>query len=180
MKQKELNEILRKHRKWLYGGFGRKRADLRNEDLSELNLSSTDLSYADLSYADLSCADLSDDNLSDTNLSGANLSDADLGFANLSNANLSGAILNGTDLRNTYTQCTKGQKVISVQVDTSRRNNLISYWVDLGVWTTGCFQGSLEELKESIEQTHKYNKFLKDRYYRVIDFILQEAKYDEV
>ena len=175
MKQKELNKILGKHRKWLYGGFGGKRADLRNEDLSELNLSSTDLSYADLSYADLS-----DDNLSDTNLSGANLSDADLGFANLSNANLSGAILNGTDLRNTYTQCTKGQKVISIQVDTSRDNNLISYWVDLGVWTTGCFQGTLEELKESIETTHKDNKFLKDRYYRVIDFILQESKYDEV
>ncbi|WP_218975501.1 hypothetical protein [Peptoniphilus catoniae] len=50
----------------------------------------------------------------------------------------------------------------------------------MGIWTTGCFQGTLEELKKSIEKTHKDNKFLKDRYYRVIDFILQEAKYDEV
>ena len=155
MKQKELNEILEKHRKWLYGFPGGKKTDLGFADLRELNLSGVDLSFADLSYADLS-------------------------FADLSNAILSDANLNGTDLRYTYTQYIEGQKVISVQVDTSRENNLISYWVGLGVWTTGCFQGTLEELKESIEQTHKDNKFLKDRYYRVIDFILQEVKYDEV
>lgn len=71
-----------------------------------------------------------------------------------------------------------GKRIISVQVDTTRNNNVISYWVDLEIWTTGCFQGTLEELKESIEETHKDDDFLRERYYRVIDFILHEADED--
>ena len=165
MNQKELNEILEKHKKWLNGDQNGERANLSNADLRRANLIGTDLIGANLIGTDLSNADLSN-----VNLSGANLT-----FADLSNSDLSNTKLNWIN-----TQELKGQKIISAQVDTSRKNNLISYWADLGIWTTGCFQGTLEELKESIEKTHKDNKFLKDRYYRVIDFILQEAKYDEV
>ncbi|HFJ2331626.1 TPA: hypothetical protein ACGTPC_002403, partial [Listeria monocytogenes] len=35
--------------------------------------------------------------------------------------------------------------------------------------------GTLDELKASVEQTHKHNEKLKKRYYRVIDFILKEV-----
>ncbi|EDN9226429.1 TPA_asm: hypothetical protein GF973_14905, partial [Listeria monocytogenes] len=73
-------------------------------------------------------------------------------------------------------QHVEGLTVICVQVDTSRRNNQIAYIKELDIWTTGCFQGTLDELKASVEQTHKYNEKLKKRYYRVIDFILREAK----
>lgn len=112
-------------------------------------------------------------NLRYADLSGIDLSGIDLRVADLSGANLSGAKLNWTK-----TQHLKGKRVIAVQVDTSRPNNTISYWVDLGIWTTGCFQGSLDELKEKIEETHKDNAFLRERYYRVIHFILQEADED--
>lgn len=118
--------------------------------------------------ADLRCEDLSD-----TNLRGADLRGADLSDTNLRGADLSCAKLNWTK-----TQDLKGQRVIAVQVDTSRTNNTISYWVDLGIWTTGCFQGTLDELKEKIEETHRDNTFLRERYYRVIHFILQEADED--
>lgn len=117
-------------------------------------------------------------NLRYTDLSGIDLSGTDLRAADLSGANLIGADLSGAKLNWTKTQGLKGQRVIAVQVDTSRPNNIISYWVDLGVWTTGCFQGTLEELKEKIEETHKDNTFLRERYYRVIHFILQEADED--
>lgn len=117
-------------------------------------------------------------NLRYTDLSGIDLSGTDLRAADLSGANLIGADLSGAKLNWTKTQGLKGQRVIAVQVDTSRPNNIISYWVDLGVWTTGCFQGTLEELKEKIEETHKDNEFLRERYYRVINFILQEADED--
>ena len=116
--------------------------------------------------------------LSDTDLSGENLSGADLRHANLEEADLTQADLRYANLRHAITEQMVGKSVISVQVDTSRSNNIISYWVDLGVWTTGCFQGSLEELKEKIEETHKDNTFLRERYYRVIHFILQEADED--
>ncbi|EAC4527128.1 hypothetical protein Q834_00260 [Listeria monocytogenes] len=106
---------------------------------------------ADLSNADLSSADLRGAYLRDTNLSNANLSSANW-------------------------QQVGGLTVIAVQVDTSRQNNQIAYIKELDIWITGCFQGTLDELKAAVEQTHKYNEKLRKRYYRVIDFILREAK----
>lgn len=138
MNKEELRAILEKHKKWMLGKSGGKRAMLIETDLSCANLSCSDLTYADLTGADLTEADLT----------------------------------------GTMTKQMIGKSVISVQVDTSRPNNVISYWADLGIWTTGCFQGTLGELKESIEKTHKDNAFLRERYYRVIHFILQEADED--
>ena len=153
MNKEELRAILEKHKKWVLGKSGGKRAMLIETDLS---------------CADLSCADLS----------GANLSCSDLTYADLTGVDLTDADLTDADLTGTMTKQMIGKSVISVQVDTSRPNNVISYWADLGIWTTGCFQGTLGELKESIEKTHKENDFLRERYYRVIDFILQEADED--
>ncbi|HAA3547180.1 TPA_asm: hypothetical protein GEI16_12470 [Listeria monocytogenes] len=123
------------------------------------NLSYANLSYADLSYADLSYA----------NLSYANLSYADLRRANLSYANLNW--INWRDV--------VSLTVIAVQINTTRKNNQITYIKELEIWTTGCFQGTLEELKDSIEQTHDNNDFLKRRYYRAINYILTEADFEE-
>ncbi|HDT8256169.1 TPA: pentapeptide repeat-containing protein [Listeria monocytogenes] len=185
MKQEELDIILENHGKWLLNEGG-ERADLSNADLKNTNLRFANLRLADLRGAYLSNANLSNANLSITDLSNANLSIADLSNANLSitdlsNANLYNANLRGTDLSDANLnwvnwQHVEGLTVICVQVDTSRRNNQIAYIKELDIWTTGCFQGTLDELKASVEQTHKYNEKLKKRYYRVIDFILREAK----
>ncbi|WKN72745.1 pentapeptide repeat-containing protein [Listeria monocytogenes] len=199
MNQAELDVVIEKHEKWLRDGYGERAnlsyADLRRADLSGANLSYADLSGANLSYADLSganlsyeeylsdaylsYADLSGANLSYADLSGADLSYADLSGANLSYADLSGADLNGADLRWTNWQDVRGLPVVAVQVDTTRKNNQITYIKELEIWTTGCFQGTLEELKDSIEQTHASNDFLKRRYYRAINYILTEADFEE-
>ncbi|MCH4906345.1 pentapeptide repeat-containing protein, partial [Listeria monocytogenes] len=144
------------------------------------------LSYADLSYADLSCADLRradlrGANLSYADLNGADLRGANLSYADLSGADLNGADLNGADLRGANLNWINWRDVVSltviaVQINTTRKNNQITYIKELEIWTTGCFQGTLEELKTSIENTHKDNEKLKAKYYRVIDFILQEAE----
>ncbi|WP_446722957.1 pentapeptide repeat-containing protein [Listeria monocytogenes] len=199
MKQEELDIILENHGKWLLNEGGERAnlsnidlkntnlrfanlrlAYLRGADLSNANLSYANLSYADLSYADLSCAnlrvanlsyaDLSYADLSCANLRVANLSYADLSYANLRGANLSGANLNWVNW-----QHVEGLTVICVQVDTTRKNNQITYIKELDIWITGCFQGTLDELKASVEQTHKDNEKLRKRYYRVIDFILKEV-----
>ncbi|EAE4954038.1 hypothetical protein E1Z66_07100 [Listeria monocytogenes] len=115
---------------------------------------------ANLSYADLRRADLS----------GANLRGANLSYANLSYANLSNVNLNWVNW-----QHVEGLTVICVQVDTTRKNNQIAYIKELDIWITGCFQGTLDELKASVEQTHGDNEKLRKRYYRVIDFILKEV-----
>ncbi|PCZ82589.1 pentapeptide repeat-containing protein [Listeria monocytogenes] len=150
MKQEELDIILENHGKWLFNEGG-DRADLSNADLKNTNLR-----FANLRLADLR---------------GANLSYADLSGADLNGADLRGANLNWINWRDVVSLT-----VIAVQINTTRKNNQITYIKELEIWTTGCFQGTLEELKTSIENTHKDNEKLKAKYYRVIDFILQEAE----
>ncbi|EBH4182934.1 pentapeptide repeat-containing protein [Listeria monocytogenes] len=169
MKQEELDIILENHGKWLLNEGG-ERADLSNADLKNTNLRFADLSYANLRFADLSYA-----NLRFADLSYANLSNADLSYANLSNANFRGVDLSDANLNWVNWQHVEGLKVICVQVDTTRKNNQIAYIKELDIWITGCFQGTLDELKASVEQTHKDNEKLRKRYYRVIDFILNEV-----
>ncbi|EGI5423654.1 hypothetical protein F9653_14635 [Listeria monocytogenes] len=124
--------------------------------------------------ANLSNIDLKNTNLRFANLRLAYLRGADLSNANLSYANLRGANLNWINWRDVV-----GLTVIAVQINTTRKNNQITYIKDLEIWTTGCFQGTLEELKDSIEQTHASNDFLKRRYYRAINYILTEADFEE-
>ncbi|EAF6564119.1 pentapeptide repeat-containing protein [Listeria monocytogenes] len=178
MNQAELDVVIEKHEKWLRDGYGERAnlsyADLRRADLSGANLRGANLSYANLSYADLRRADLSGANLRGANLRRANLSYADLSCANLRVANLRRADLNWINWRDVV-----GLTVIAVQINTTRKNNQITYIKDLEIWTTGCFQGTLEELKDSIEQTHASNDFLKRRYYRAINYILTEADFEE-
>ncbi|KEU49871.1 hypothetical protein HS27_04820, partial [Listeria monocytogenes] len=196
MNQAELDVVIEKHEKWLRDGYGERAnlsyanlsyadlscanlrgANLRGANLSYADLSCANLRVADLSYANLRVANLSYADLSYANLRVANLSYADLSYANLRGANLSGANLSYADLRRADLNWINwrdvvGLTVIAVQINTTRKNNQITYIKDLEIWTTGCFQGTLEELKDSIEQTHASNDFLKRRYYRAINYIL--------
>ncbi|HDM9877423.1 TPA: pentapeptide repeat-containing protein [Listeria monocytogenes] len=184
MKQEELDIILENHGKWLLNEGG-ERADLSNADLKNTNLRFANLrlaylrgaylSNANLRGANLRFADISNANLSNANLSNANLSITDLSNANLYNANLRGTDLSDANLNWVNWQHVEGLTVICVQVDTTRKNNQITYIKELDIWITGCFQGTLDELKASVEQTHKDNEKLRKRYYRVIDFILKEV-----
>ncbi|EDO0997429.1 hypothetical protein F3275_06450 [Listeria monocytogenes] len=178
MNQAELDVVIEKHEKWLRDGYG-ERANLRGANLSYADLSCANLRGANLSYADLNCANLSYADLSCANLRGANLSCANLRGANLSGANLSGANLSYADLNWINWRDVVSLTVIAVQINTTRKNNQITYIKELEIWTTGCFQGTLEELKDSIEQTHASNDFLKRRYYRAINYILTEADFEE-
>ncbi|HAA0549109.1 TPA_asm: hypothetical protein GDM94_14405 [Listeria monocytogenes] len=198
MNQAELDVVIEKHEKWLRDGYGERanlsyadlrRADLSGANLRRANLRGANLSGANLSYADLRRADLSGANLRGANLSGANLSYANLSYAdlrradlsgaNLRGANLSGANLSYADLNWINWRDVVSLTVIAVQINTTRKNNQITYIKELEIWTTGCFQGTLEELKDSIEQTHASNDFLKRRYYRAINYILTEADFEE-
>ncbi|EDN9241284.1 pentapeptide repeat-containing protein [Listeria monocytogenes] len=195
MKQEELDIILENHGKWLLNEGGERAnlsnidlkntnlrfanlrlAYLRGADLSNANLRGANLRFADLRGADLRFADLSYANLSIADLSYANLSNADLSNVNLSNANFRGVDLSDANLNWINWRDVVSLTVIAVQINTTRKNNQITYIKELEIWTTGCFQGTLEELKTSIENTHKDNEKLKAKYYRVIDFILQEAE----
>jgi hypothetical protein len=97
--ERQLNEILELHLKWLHDEDGGVRADLKGADLHKANLHGADLRMAHLRGANLRGANLRGADLSDAYLRGANLRGADLREANLSDAYLRGANLRGADLR---------------------------------------------------------------------------------
>ncbi len=96
MNQDELNVILQKHKDWLDGAEGGKRANLRHADLRHANLRGADLRHADMTDANLRGADLRH-----ADMTGADLRHADLRHADLRGANLTGAELRDTVLRDT-------------------------------------------------------------------------------
>ena len=102
MTQKELNEILHKHKLWLDGNPDETKANLRGADLREADLRWADLRWADLREADLSQADLNRADLSRADLRGAYLRGADLRGADLRGADLRGAYLIGAYLIGAY------------------------------------------------------------------------------
>ncbi|MBO0084252.1 pentapeptide repeat-containing protein, partial [Listeria monocytogenes] len=127
MNQAELDVVIEKHEKWLRDGYG-ERANLRGAnlsyaDLSCANLRGANLRGANLSYADLSCANLRVANLSRANLRGANLRGANLSYADLRRADLNW--INWRDV--------VGLTVIAVQINTTRKNNQITYIKELEI-----------------------------------------------
>ena len=129
--EKQLYEILQKHKLWLDGRDGGERADLSHANLSKADLSDADLHCANLSNANLSSVDLRYANLSRTDLRHANLHcanlgcadlrHADLGYANLRDADLSYADLGYADLSGANLLATGNMvNVKSVQADTWR------------------------------------------------------------
>ena len=177
MEQKELNEILQLHERWLQSKGG-KYADLTGANLREANLTEADLRWVDLIGANLTEANLYEANLREANLTEANLTEADLRRADLTGADLRGANLHGANLRWANFMNVIGLSVLSVQVNTSCENRKITYIPSLDVVTAGCFQGTFEEFEKRVEEEHKDNPFVLSRYRRVIAFLKQEAEED--
>ena len=98
MKQEELQVILEKHKKWLFGEDGGCHADLRDADLRDANLRHANLRDANLCDANLCGADLRGADLRGADLRGADLCDANLRHAYLCDADLCGADLRGANL----------------------------------------------------------------------------------
>ena len=91
----ERNEILKRHKKWLYNKEGGEQADLHGANLQGAILREANLLRADLREADLREADLREADLRGADLRNADLRNADLQGADLRDANVYGADLKG-------------------------------------------------------------------------------------
>ena len=98
MTEQRLNEILKKHTKWLNGEPGRERANFQGENLQGVNFQGADLREANFRGANLRGANLQEADLREANFRGANLWEADLRGAVLWGANLWRADLQGANL----------------------------------------------------------------------------------
>lgn len=140
--QKELSEILEKHKKWLNNEEDGERADLSYTDLSYTDLNGVKLSEADLSHADLSYADLSY---------------ADLSYADLSHTDLRFADLQGANLYNITLKSVKRTWLVTVNNIGSRYAETL-YFADDDNVRCGCWNnymgGTLSEFKARVDETY--------------------------
>ena len=163
------------------------------------NFERTNLSSARFKNVSFHQANFKDANLTCTTFLLCDITDTSYFYADLNTAAFTDTTLIDVDFRSSNLHCTNfypakienifvtnaipisviGQRVICTQVNTSRGNNLISYWADLGIWTTGCFQGTLEELRKAVAKKHENNPFLRNRYKRAINYILEEDRADK-
>ena len=172
IKQSTVNRALRLHLKWLRNEKHGKRLTIGFAISLKINWSKINLSSANLSSADLSSADLRSADLSSADLRSADLSSADLRWADLSSADLRWADLSSADLRWASTINVRNLRIISCQLNTSDQNRNIAYYPDLNLITAGCFFGTLDELKERVEEVHKKdNPSIYAKYQAVLTFI---------
>ena len=99
---------------------------------------------------------------------------------NLRSANLSSADLRSADLSWASTINVRNLRVISCQLNTSDQNRNIAYYPDFNLITAGCFSGTLDELKERVEEVHKKNNpTIYAKYQAVFTFIETVLKIEE-
>ena len=163
MTKEELNEIIERHGKWIYGEEGGVLADLSGADLSGADLSGVDLSVADLRGA---------------NLREANLKDADLREADINGADLRGAYLFGVIIDKYMYQITGCGSFYTTTTYDVRNNQVI--W---GCWI--CNDGNtLENFEKMIEDIYgengeKPNKKYYQEYMLAIDFFKATKKLED-
>jgi uncharacterized protein YjbI with pentapeptide repeats len=168
--QRELKEILDKHKKWLNNEDGGKRAELRyvylqGFDLRHANLRNADLQGADLRHTNLRHANLERAILQGSDLSNADLSYADLWRADLSEANLQNTKLLKTILYNANVKHVERRWFVSADHIGSRKAETL-YFIDADTVLCGCWRGygggTLDEFKARINEV--YSADSKDRF----------------
>ena len=145
--QKELKEILDKHKKWLNDEDGGERAKLRY-----VYLQGFDLQGADLRGADLQGSNLQFTKLQGADLREANLRETCLQCVHLQGANLKDANVYGAYLKNAYRPWFTYVGGIG-----SRRSETL-YFADCDNLRCGCWNnckgGTLTEFKKRIDEVY--------------------------
>lgn len=145
--QKELKEILDKHKKWLNDEDGGKRAKLRY-----VYLQGFDLQGADLRGADLQGSNLQFTKLQGADLREANLRETCLQYVHLQGANLKDANVYGADLKGAY----RPWLVYAENIGSRRYETL--YFADYDSVRCGCWNGylggTLAEFKARIDEAY--------------------------
>ena len=143
--KEKLEEILKKHKMWLY-----------DEEDGEL---------ADLSYADLRGVNLSHAFLGSANLNGADLREADLKYADLRRAKLKYANLNDANLRLAKLGCAELRDAqrpwLFYTGSIGSRHSETLYFADYDNVQCGCWNdykgGMLTEFRERIDEIYSAN-----------------------
>ena len=163
--KEKLEEILKKHKMWLYDEEDGEQADLSYADLRGVNLRDAFLGYANLKGADLRGVNLRDAFLGYANLKGADLRGVNLSHADLRGAKLKYANLNDANLRLAklgYVELRDVQRPwLFYTGSIGSRHSETVYFADYDNVQCGCWNdykgGMLTEFRERIDEIYSVN-----------------------
>lgn len=105
------------------------------------------------------------------NFKDANFNSADFKYSRFMDVEFDNAVFDGIQLKHTITEGLLGFQIVSCQLNSSEQNRVIQYWPKLDIVTTGCFSGTMDELKVAIKKTHKNRPEIRKKYNLAIDYI---------
>ena len=106
-----------------------------------------------------------------TNFKNTSFNSADFKYSRFIDVDFSNANFAGISLSHVVTEGIFGFQVVSCQLNSSEPNRIVQYWPAIDVVTTGCFSGTMEELKAAIEKTHKNHPDIRKKYNLALEYI---------
>ena len=106
-----------------------------------------------------------------TNFKNTSFNSADFKYSRFIDVDFSNANFEGISLSHVVTEGIFGFQVVSCQLNSSEPNRIVQYWPKLDIVTTGCFSGTMDELKAAIKKTHKNRPEIRKKYNLAIDYI---------
>lgn len=105
-----------------------------------------------------------------------NFNSADFKYSRFRDVEFDNAVFDGIQLKHVITEGLLGFQVVSCQLNSSEPNRIVQYWPKLDIVTTGCFSGTMKELKEAIKKTHKNNPEIRKKYKLALEYIENMVK----
>lgn len=140
------------------------------------NFTNANFSYSCLTCTSFVSAYFSNAIFYNTNFKDANFNSADFKYSRFMGVEFDNAVFDGIQLKHAITEGLLGFQVVSCQLNSSEPNRIVQYWPKLDIVTTGCFSGTMKELKEAIKKTHKNHPDIRKKYNLALEYIENMVK----
>ena len=135
------------------------------------NFTNANFSYSCLTCTSFVSAYFSNAIFYNTNFKDANFNSADFKYSRFMGVEFDNAVFDGIQLKHAITEGILVFQVVSCQLNSSEQKRIVQYWPKLDIVTTGCFSGTMDELKAAIKKTHKNKPEIRKKYNLAIDYI---------
>ena len=143
-------------------------------DSSKFN--ATNFCYANFTNASFVSAYFTNAVFHNTIFKDTNFNSADFKYSRFRDVEFDNAVFDGIQLKHVITEGLLGFQVVSCQLNSSEPNRIVQYWPKLDIVTTGCFSGTMKELKEAIKKTHKNHPDIRKKYNLALEYIENMVK----
>jgi hypothetical protein len=151
-------------------------ADFSNTNFRYANFKNTQFENSSFLYACFTGALFNNAIFENTIFKNASFDSAVFKYSLFIDVDFSNANFEGVLLRHVLTEGIQGFQVVSCQLNSSEPNRIVQYWPAIDVVTSGCFSGTLKELKDEIKRTHKNNPEIRKKYNLVLEYIENMVK----